>query len=386
MPIDPEKRKAIRKPPVLFKATQKVIAAIEKKLGHSMLAYWNSPSGNVCRADVVAFYEIFRTIGKRDRVSLFIKSDGGYGLASLRMVHLLRQHVKRVTAMIPLNCASAATMLAIGADSIEMGPLAYLTPVDTSLTHDLSPVDNRNDRVAVSQDELARVIGLWQKVNNGSGGGSTDTGNGAAVAKRVRRAAAKAVKTAASGGNGAARIDTHHAIVNSGNPYEQLFDHIHPLVIGAVDRASSLSHRICSEILSLHMSDPKKIAAISGTLNEDYPSHSYPITMTEAQRIGLNAVKLDMGMNDLLLELNELYSEMGQMAVTDFDEHNYHNNEIINILEGRNVQIYYQVNKDWHYRTEERRWTPMNDTSAWHKVVPGTKGKPAYKDEVFHIR
>ena len=35
-----------------------------------------------------------------------------------------------------------------------MGPLAYLTAVDTSLTHELSPVDRGNDRVSVSLDEL----------------------------------------------------------------------------------------------------------------------------------------------------------------------------------------------------------------------------------------
>ena len=25
----------------------------------------------------------------------------------------------------------------------------------------------------------------------------------------------------------------------------------------------------------------------------------------------------------------------------------------------------YQVEKDWHYRKEERRWVPMNDVSSW---------------------
>ena len=42
-----------------------------------------------------------------------------------------------------------------------MGPLAHLSAVDTSLTHDLSPIDRDNDRVSVSNDELLRVIRLW---------------------------------------------------------------------------------------------------------------------------------------------------------------------------------------------------------------------------------
>ena len=99
--------------------------------------------------------------GQLDRLSLFIKSDGGSGQAALRMVNLLRRYVKHLTVLAPLECQSAATMLALGADRILMGPLAHLSAVDTSLTHDLSPIDRDNDRVSVSNDELLRVIRLW---------------------------------------------------------------------------------------------------------------------------------------------------------------------------------------------------------------------------------
>ena len=53
---------------------------------------------------------------KVERLSLFVKSDGGSGQVSLRMVNLLRQFTKRLTVLAPLECASAATMLALGAD------------------------------------------------------------------------------------------------------------------------------------------------------------------------------------------------------------------------------------------------------------------------------
>ena len=79
--------------------------------------------------------------GKQDTIHLFIKSDGGNGQASLRLVNLLRQYCNRLVALAPLECASAATMIALGADEIMMGPMAFLTSVDTSLTHDLSPIE-----------------------------------------------------------------------------------------------------------------------------------------------------------------------------------------------------------------------------------------------------
>jgi hypothetical protein len=204
--------------------------------------------------------------------------------------------------------------------------MGYLTAVDTSLRHDLSPVDRDNDLVSVSQDELRRVVNLWnQQRKDGSGKGAT-------------------------------------------NPYASLFSYVHPLVIGAVDRSTSLSVMIATEVLSFHMRDRRKALRIASRLNSAYPSHSYPIIPKEARRIGLPAGEMPPGVNDLLLRLNELYSEMGQRARTDFDETHQHSNEILNIIERRDMQIYWQNDKDWHYRQEERRWITLNDNSSWRKI------------------
>lgn len=88
-------------------------------------------------------------------------------------------------------------------------------------------------------------------------------------------------------------------------------------------------------------------------------------------------------MNRLLLELNESYSEMGQRASTDFDERNAHDNSILNILEGRGLQIFFQNDKDWHYRAEERRWITLNDKSSWRRAEL-VDGKPTVS--IFHVR
>jgi hypothetical protein len=332
-----KKEVEILKPPVLFNKSQELIKRIEKFTNGKLICYWNSINGSLCQNDVQAFYEITKDLKTEKVIYFFLKSHGGDGKASLRIVNLIRQHTKKLVSLIPLECASAATMLALGSDKIEMGPLAYLTAVDTSLTHDLSPIDKNNSLVSVSQDELSRVINLWNKE-----GKSNDL-----------------------------------------NPYNSLYNYVHPLVVGAVDRASSLSIKICKEILSYHQKDEKKAELISNHLNSSYPSHSYPITFNEAQKIGLNVSQMDKDLNDLLLELNEVYSEMGQKAYTDYDEFNGHDNEILNILEGNNVQIHYQVDKDWHYRAEERRWITMNDKSSWIKTS-FVNGQTISKN--FHIR
>lgn len=327
----------VNKPPVLFEKTQALIEQLEAKLNAPFLAYWTSPSGSVCQSDVEGLQEILHKIGRKDKLYLFIKSDGGSGLASLRIVHLLRNYVSQLVALVPLDCASAATMIAMGADEIHMGPLSYLTAIDTSITHNLSPVDTYNNLVSVSQDELTRVINLWRKE------GKED----------------------------------------ESNPYQTLFQYVHPLVIGAVDRASSLSIKICTEILSYHMQDLQVAERISNHLNSDYPSHSYPITLEEAKRVGLTAKPLDLDINFLLLELNKLYAEMGQKAFTYFNEDSYHNNEILNIHEGRGIQVYYQNDLDWAYRKEERRWVRMNDESSWHRMEM-VQGE--IQESIFYIR
>lgn len=323
------------KPPVLFNETQKIIQQIEKSKGIKMLSFWNSVNGSICQNDVSSFYEIIKDWKIQDEIYLYVKSDGGDGKASLRIINLLREHTKRLVVIVQGECTSAATILALGADEIQMGPLSFLSAVDTSLTHDLSPIDRNNNLVSVSQDELTRVIKLWKD-------NKTDE-----------------------------------------NPYGSIYQYVHPLVIGAVDRASSLSIKLCTDILSYHMKDKAKAEEISRKLNSNYPSHSYPILLKEAIEIGLNAIRIDKDLNDLLFELSSLYSKMGSRALTDYDENNYHDNEIRNIIEADGMQIYYQVDKDWHYRNDERRYIPMNDNSSWYKVQ-GSIGK--FESKAFEIR
>src|SRR5512139_290997 len=237
----------VKQPPVLFDKTQALISRLNTLLGGTLITYWNNPRGSVCQDDVVALYELLEHIGKQQTIYLFIKSSGGSGQSSLLLVNLLRQYCEQMVAVIPLECASAATMIALGANEIQMGPMAYLTAVDTSLTHSLSPIDRDNDRVSVSLDELTRVVRLWQEQ----------------------------------------RSDSNE------NPYLELFKYVHPLVIGAVDRAESLSIMLCKEILSHHIAEENVADQIASALNSKYPSHSYPILYNEAQRIGLNVTRLD---------------------------------------------------------------------------------------------
>jgi hypothetical protein len=324
-----------KRAPVHTRETQAIFAQFEKITGLPLLAYWTSSGGSICQNDVMAMSQLLDTRKNANAVGLFLKSDGGNPEAALRLVHLLRSKFKRVVLYAPFECASAATMVALGANEIHMGPTSYLTAVDSSLKHQLSPVDSRNEVVSVSQDEVSRILRLWKEQH---------------------------VK---------------------GNPYPEVYRYLHPLVIGALDRSSSLSIRICQELLSYHMPTGKRAARISRELNANYPSHSYPITAREARKLGLSVRDLGTREGALLRELNALYSHMANPILTDYDQENHHNHEICNILEIRDRQIYYQVDKDWHYRKEERRWIATNDKSGWQRVTLKNK---KWMPETFYIR
>src|SRR5882724_8077129 len=125
-----------RKPPVLTPRTQEMLRRLQKRLGMPVLVYWISAGGEICQNDVTAMSAMLGPGKRAKRMALFLKSDGGNPEAALRFVHLLRQKFEHISLLAPFVCASAATMVALGADEIQMGPTSYLTAVDSSLKHD----------------------------------------------------------------------------------------------------------------------------------------------------------------------------------------------------------------------------------------------------------
>jgi hypothetical protein len=225
----------------------------------------------------------------------------------------------------------------LGADEIQMGPMAYLSAVDSSLRHDLSPIDKDNDLVSVGANELTRVLRQWREQSR-----SKDV-----------------------------------------NPFSEIYKYVHPLVIGAVDRMDSLSVKLCEEILSFHMRDKLRIKRIARALNNDFPSHGYPIMLREAKRLGLNVAALETAIEADLLELNELYSAMCKRNRIDHDAQNHHDSEVVSIHETTGAMAYYQIDKDWHWRESDRTWISTNDRSTW-RTRELADGKVV--DEELYIR
>jgi len=70
-----------KQPPILFDKTQAIIADLTKKLGVTLVTYFNNPRSAVCHDDVLALFELLEQIGKQEKIYLFIKSSVGNGQA-----------------------------------------------------------------------------------------------------------------------------------------------------------------------------------------------------------------------------------------------------------------------------------------------------------------
>ncbi len=329
--------KELKQLPRVFEETQAIIKEIKEGLDGDFIAYWIAEDRILYHDDAVILGEILKAQTKSRRLYFFVKTSGGVGQASLRIVHLLRQKYDYITALVPLECASAGTMLVLGADKIQMGSMGYLSAIDSSLSHALSPINPYGRLVSVSQNELDRVISLWQK----------------------------------------------RSINSDKNPYESLYEHIHPLVFGAVDRMSSLSTQLTQEILSYHMKDEAKAFVISDHLNSGYPSHGYPITYKEARRIGLQVEMLPPDLDGKLLKLNSLYSKFTFPRDTFHHSLSHHDRRSDRVIEVEQEQYYYLTDVDWNFNTYNQRWRYYNDESGWRKVNRNEEGE--VRENRFYI-
>ena len=78
------RRVRLKTPPLLYDKTQALIQRVQEHVDGTFITYWTSPSGSVCDNDVMALHEVLTALGPQKRLTLFVKSDGGSGMSSLR--------------------------------------------------------------------------------------------------------------------------------------------------------------------------------------------------------------------------------------------------------------------------------------------------------------
>jgi hypothetical protein len=83
--------------------------------------------------DIPVLGNILRSVGDVDVLNLVLHSPGGDGTCVEKLVSLCRNQCKTFRVIIPNMAKSAATMIALGADEIIMGPCSELGPIDAQV-------------------------------------------------------------------------------------------------------------------------------------------------------------------------------------------------------------------------------------------------------------
>jgi hypothetical protein len=179
------------------------------------------------------------------QLDVFLCSNGGSGTVPWRLVSLFREFAEKVTVLIPYKAYSAATMLALGADEIIMGPFAEMGPIDPTVSNEYNPVDPATQqKVGISVEDVKAYVGFVK-----------DT-----VGIRHEDELITAI--------------------------EILAQKVHPLALGNVERFISQSRLIARKILLTHMKEePSKheIDEIIETLASKLYFHGHPINRKEAR-------------------------------------------------------------------------------------------------------
>lgn len=113
-------------------ALLKKVQELEKSKVFSLIY----PAGvSIEQSDVDDAYDCVKAMGSTDKIDLILYSYGGDADAAYKLIRVLRQFCRELHIIVPSEAKSAATLIALGADKILMGPLSELGPIDPIVSH-----------------------------------------------------------------------------------------------------------------------------------------------------------------------------------------------------------------------------------------------------------
>lgn len=200
------------------------------------------PASPMLAGDIARYVEpLIAEIGKVKKLDLVLRSTGGVAEIPWRIVSVLRCFCDELEVIVPRSAMSGATHIAIGADNLVMTPFSVLGSVDPTRNHPLLPRDPQGNPTPASVQDLRHCLEFLKKN----------------VPKKEQL----------------------------GELVGQLFSHVHPLAIGAIEQSYELSRLITRKVLATRRKKlaPKHVEEIVEQLAGKYFSHGYPISRAEVE-------------------------------------------------------------------------------------------------------
>ncbi len=226
-----------------------LLERISKRAGHTAVAIVLAPSVRLTAEVAHPLLEVLAHV-EGDHVDVVLDALGPATEETWRVVSLLREMFEGFDAIIPFAASPGATLVALGADQLVMGPASSLAPLEPARLKALEHADGQ--RIPLSVGDARHYL---------------------------KFAATSLVDPAAKG-----------AAMN------RLIENLDPLVVGATARAHSANRLILERCLSTHLQgedDAPRVEAICAEFADGPFTHRFPITRRDCRRLGLQVAGTD---------------------------------------------------------------------------------------------
>ena len=230
------------------------------------------------------FYEARRNgVLPSSKVALVIDSNGGLAEDAFEIAKVLQRHCGGFVAVVPRHAKSAATLLAMGADEILMGPFAELGPLDVQV------FDPDREEWISGLDEVQALERLHAFVLS-----SLDQTMFSLLPRTKRKVGAILPH--------ATRLVTQMA--------RPLFENVDVFRYTQMSRLLKVGEEYAKRLLSKNY-DKSKADEIASRFVENYPVHSFVIDVDEVRSLGL---KIKPATPEMLSALDHVAQHVGEVS------------------------------------------------------------------------
>lgn len=263
-----------------FANRRRLIEALEGERGSRVITFYLSDrqhaNAQIAEDAVRPMFDHLRRIGRGNKIDLYLYSVGGLTDVPWRIVSMIREFTDEFSVLIPYKAMSAATMIAIGAGEIVMGPKGELGPIDPQLSIQRGDGETATqDQIGV-EDIMAFVRFAKEQV------GITDQ-------------------------------------AELGRTVAGLADKVDPRMLGQIYRAHSHIRDVARKLLAARSesepNSPGRIDDIVSVLAEKTFQHGHAIGRKEAKSIGLNVEDASDALQEIMWELLEAYELLSRRRI-----------------------------------------------------------------------